>query len=729
MYTITGKVKGIIYESDDSNYKVGLFRINKTDKEEWNIHIGKVVTFTGYIGELDTESNYQFKGDFVRHKRYGFQFSVYDYRREEITGSEAILEFLKSPLVKNCGEKTAISIIEKFGDKALEKIKESPNNLLMIDNISEKRALDIYNSVLSYDSRDKEILDLKNMGFTMQEVMLLIKKYDDSAINIVNDNIYKLIKLISFKRLDTIYLKNHEYDTDIRIKACIIEVLKRLSFNTGSMYSYKEEILSSLRSNFNIYDIDINNYLEELVTSSELVIDGDKYYLKDNYDIEVYIADYFNYVNSLSLFNYKDLDKELREFEKNNNIIYDSNQENAIKSCLNNRISIITGGPGTGKTTILNAIVNLYIKLNKIKKSNIDSVVALLAPTGRASRKMSEASGINASTIHRYLKWNKDSDDFLINEDNKNYHKLIIIDEVSMIDTYLLSSLCKGLTYNVQIILVGDVNQLPSVGPGNVLDDLISSDLFNYCPLDKIYRQSINSYIPVLAKEIKDKNMDIDFTKKMDDYNFLEVKRDYLKDAIYQVVKKSKDKGISVNNIQVLVPMYRGDNGIDELNKVLRDIYNPLDKQKEISIGDYIYRENDKVIQLVNDPDNGIYNGDIGYIEKIEEIKFPVKKESITINFDDNRVIFNRSDMINIKHAYAISINKSQGSEFAHVILPISLDYYRMLYNKLIYTGVSRAKKSLVVLGEKKAFLIAVSNDFTELRKTTLKERLLYNIN
>ena len=342
---------------------------------------------------------------------------------------------------------------------------------------------------------------------------------------------------------------------------------------------------------------------------------------------------------------------------------------------------------------------------------------------------MSEASGINASTIHRYLKWNKDSDDFLINEDNKNYHKLIIIDEVSMIDTYLLSSLCKGLTYNVQIILVGDVNQLPSVGPGNVLDDLISSDLFNYCPLDKIYRQSINSYIPVLAKEIKDKNMDIDFTKKMDDYNFLEVKRDYLKDAIYQVVKKSKDKGISVNNIQVLVPMYRGDNGIDELNKVLRDIYNPLDKQKEISIGDYIYRENDKVIQLVNDPDNGIYNGDIGYIEKIEEIKFPVKKESITINFDDNRVIFNRSDMINIKHAYAISINKSQGSEFAHVILPISLDYYRMLYNKLIYTGVSRAKKSLVVLGEKKAFLIAVSNDFTELRKTTLKERLLYNIN
>ena len=342
---------------------------------------------------------------------------------------------------------------------------------------------------------------------------------------------------------------------------------------------------------------------------------------------------------------------------------------------------------------------------------------------------MSEASGINASTIHRYLKWNKDNDDFLINEDNKNYHKLIIIDEVSMIDSFLLSSLCKGLTYNVQIILVGDVNQLPSVGPGNVLDDLISSDLFNYCPLNKIYRQSINSYIPVLAKEIKDKNMDIDFTKKMDDYNFLEVKRDYLKDAIYQVVKKSKDKGISVNNIQVLVPMYRGDNGIDELNKVLRDIYNPLDKQKEISIGDYIYRENDKVIQLVNDPDNGIYNGDIGYIEKIEEIKFPVKKESITINFDDNRVIFSRSDMINIKHAYAISIHKSQGSEFAHVILPISLDYYRMLYNKLIYTGVSRAKKSLVVLGEKKAFLIAVSNDFTELRKTSLKERLLYNIN
>ena len=297
-----------------------------------------------------------------------------------------------------------------------------------------------------------------------------------------------------------------------------------------------------------------------------------------------------------------------------------------------------------------------------------------------------------------------------------------------MIDTFLFSSLLKGLNHNITLVLVGDSNQLPSVGPGLILNDLIDSKLFTHTTLEQIYRQSENSYIPILAQEIKDHNLSNEFLNQKDDYNFLPATGKAIKEMIKKICEISKEKGFTEDEMQILAPMYKGENGIDNLNILLQDIYNPpSDDKKEVKIGDVTYRENDKVLQLVNDPDNNIFNGDIGYIRRITTLTEPKRKDVFMIDFDGNQVLYTKEELINIKHAYAITIHKSQGSEFPHVIMPISKSYYKMLYNKLMYTGVSRAKKSLILIGEEDCFRLSVNNDYSKDRKTNLKQQLLNN--
>ncbi|MDE5888531.1 MAG: AAA family ATPase, partial [Bacilli bacterium] len=283
---------------------------------------------------------------------------------------------------------------------------------------------------------------------------------------------------------------------------------------------------------------------------------------------------------------------------------YNSDQKKAIKNALTNRISIITGGPGTGKTTIINSIVKLYIRIHNLNYKDVVNDIALLAPTGRAAKKMSDSTGLPAMTIHRFLKWNKEKNEFQINEYNKNYQKLVIVDETSMIDTYIFDSLLKGLTHNITLVLVGDSNQLPSVGPGLILNDLIESEKFTHTVLEQIYRQSDNSYIPILAKEIKEHDLSNEFTKQTDDYNFLHATGLSIKEMIRKICVMSREKGLTEEDIQVLAPMYRGENGIDNLNILLQDIFNPKSEdKKEAKVGDITYRVRDKVLQLVNDPD------------------------------------------------------------------------------------------------------------------------------
>ena len=340
---------------------------------------------------------------------------------------------------------------------------------------------------------------------------------------------------------------------------------------------------------------------------------------------------------------------------------------------------------------------------------------------------MSEATTYPASTIHRFLKWNKDNNKFMVDEYSPDFSHLIIVDEVSMIDISLFSSLLKGLLPNIKLVLVGDYNQLPSVGPGNLLKDLIDSDVIDTVSLEMIYRQSEDSYIPILAHDIKNNEVTEEFLEQKDDYTFLKCSKESIVSNLKNLSIKLVEKGYNYKNVQILAPMYAGINGIDSLNKELQDIFNPKNEEKvEIKIGDVIYRENDKILQLVNMPDENVFNGDIGVISKIipENIS-ESKKNEIYVNYEFSCVKYLPKDLVKIKHGFVTSIHKAQGSEFDLVIMPICKSYHRMLYKKLIYTGITRAKRKLILLGEPEAFLIGINNNQEYIRKTNLKNLLI----
>lgn len=729
MHYIKGKIRQSIFASDNGFF-VGTFKIKETDDENLKEFLNKTITITGSFVDLNTEDTYVLYGEYKKHERYGYQYQVEKSEKEIPKGEDAIIEFLSSPLIKGCGEKTAIKIVETLGEDAISKIKESISNLYLVPGMTEKKAEKIYASLLAYSSSDDLIVKLKSLGFTIGEATKIINRYKDKTAIFLEENMYLFQEVIDFDKIDRIFIKNQEEENPIRVRACILEVMKRLSDMNGDIYHFQDEIYSGLRTFFHLFleEVDFENYLNELISKYLIVKKDDCFYLETNFEMEKGIAQSLYEISLLPKKEHKKLDEKIDALEESLDVHYNLDQKKAIKTALKERITIISGGPGTGKTTIVNAIVKLYIQLYHLTPIEVYTTIALLAPTGRASKKMAMSTGLPAMTIHRYLKWNKENNEFQIGKNNKNGHKLIIVDEVSMIDTFLLYSLLNGIESNIQIIFVGDTFQLPSVGAGLVLNDLVSSELFSYCPLNQIYRQSENSYIPFLAKEIKDKNLNENFMQKTDDYNFLPCDNSKIKEMIYQISEKCVEKGMRVDDIQVLAPMYKGENGIDNLNLVLQGLFNPKENQKEIRVGDVVFRENDKVLQLVNNPDCNVYNGDIGYIKSIEEKKeegSKAKKEQITIDFDGNYVVYHKEDLFHIKHAYAITIHKSQGSEFPHVILPISKNYYKMLYNKLVYTGVSRAKKSLIILGDVTSFLNAIQNDYSTNRKTTLKEFLI----
>ena len=729
MGKIEGKIRNIIFNSE-SGFLVAIFRVKKAHDELLKELEGKCITITGIMIEQNTEEIYLLEGSYIRHERYGMQFSFQTYEKKLPEGKDGVIDFLASPLIKGCGIKTAEQIVATLGEDALKLIKENKENLFLVPGMTPKKCEAIYISILSYSEVDDIIIKLKNLGFSMNEATKIIKHYQDKTMVFVEQNLYLFKEFIPFNKLDAIYLKNHEADDALRIKECLKEAMERQSRESGDAYYYLDEIKEKVKKEFQILldDDTLEKYLDELVNSKDVIIEEDNIYLKRYYDMESDIAHILKRMSTYPKKNIKGLKEKLGYLEEVLEVKYNKDQETAIMTALQNPVSIISGGPGTGKTTIVNAITKLFIEIYKLSPLEVSSQIALLAPTGRAAKKLSTSTHLPASTIHRYLKWNKDTNDFQINEYNKNYQKLIIVDETSMIDEYLFVSLLKGIPESSQIVFVGDTFQLPSVGAGLILNDLVTSQLFPYTSLDMIYRQSENSYIPILAKEIKEKNLSESFLEKKDDYNFLPCEAKNLKEMIRQIILRSQSKGLKAEDVQILAPMYKGENGIDNLNVLLQEIFNPYDKTKnEYKYFDVVYREKDKVLQLVNNPDCNVYNGDIGYIDSIKEVSNTYKHTEIVIDFDGNKVIYKTEDLQSIKHAYAMTIHKSQGSEFPHVILPVTKNYYKMLYNKLIYTGVSRAKKSLVIIGEKEAFMMSVYNDYATNRKTGLKEKLMYS--
>ena len=715
-----------IYLNKDNGYLVGVLKIKET-----NLDIAKnAIYFTGSFYNLRHNSNYTMYGTLVNHPKYGNQFQVTNYELLLPTKEEELIEFLSSDIFP-IGEKTATKIVDTFKEKTLDIILEEKEKLEIIPRLPKARIEKIHNVLKDYQQSSKIVMELTRLGFTNRSALSIVNKYQKKTMDKISTNIYDLIEDMNFNFLDIDEIALNagiNIDDDRRLQALIIHVINESTFETGNTYMSFEEILHNMKNYYhNINESVLEYNILKLNENNRIIIDNKKYYLKEFYESEKYIADKLCFLNDLKKVKPTKLEDKIKELEKRNDIKYDKIQKNAIKKAITNNVTIITGGPGTGKTTIVKAIVTLIKELFQAKEEDI----ALLAPTGRAAKKLMETTGISSLTVHRYLGWDKEKNNFSVTEWNPNKEKYIIVDEVSMLDTILMSSLLKGIRRDVKLVLVGDYYQLPSVNQGQVLKDLIDSDIIDIVRLNYLYRQNEDSYIPILVNEIKEKDLSEGFITKKDDYNFIICDNTKVIPTIISIVTSAIEKGYTDKEIQVLAPMYKSINGIDNLNIYLQKLFNPPSPTKnEIVLSEVTYRVGDKVLQLINDTEANIYNGDLGYITDIIDSKQSMsKRKEIIVNYDGNYVTYTPDKYNNIRHGYAISIHKAQGSEFPLVVMPIINNYNRMLYNKLIYTGVTRAKTALIMVGDPNCFINGIKNDYVENRNTTLKEFILQKYN
>ena len=722
---IKGSYSKSIYENN-TGYTIGIFKVSDTNDEKLSNYIGRSITFTGYFHDLNQIDTYVFYGKRVVHDKYGEQLQVDIYERCKPEEKDSIVEFLTSGLFKGIGEKKAKAIVDTLGKDTLKVILETPDNLILIPGISQNNINVLHSKLKEYESSYEGIMYLSDLGFSSKDSMIIYNTYQKSTKKVIKDNIYQLVDDIlelSFKKIDLIALKNGiKLDDSNRVKAAIIYIMNEISNTYGHCYYMRDEISAYLPRVLNC-DIDnkiIDKYLKSLEKDLKIIIKDEKYYLRELYDAECLIVKRCRLLNKNKDREIKNINDYLDEVEKHFDITYNDSQKEAILKSVMKDFLIITGGPGTGKTTIMKAILELYRQVNKYSYRTMNEKVALLAPTGRAAKRMSEATMYPASTIHRFLKWNKDTNKFQVNEYNKSKVEFIIIDEASMIDTLLMASLLKGISSNCRIIMVGDDHQLPSVGPGDMLHDFIQSKKLATVELTHLYRQGKDSNIIELAYDIRKKTIEKDIFNIDADLTFIECNdREVIKN-ICEIANTYKDL-----DFQILAPMYKGLNGIDIINDYVQDLYNPKNNNKnENRVGETTFREGDKVIQLTNMPDDNVYNGDIGLIDHI----LSHTKKEIIIDFDGNQVKYTPSNYHNFRLAYAISIHKSQGSEFDTVVIPIVKGYKKMLYQKLIYTAVTRAKKNLFLIGDFEALKYASSNDQEDLRRTSIKDFLIYGI-
>ena len=725
---IKGKFSKSIFENG-SGYYIGLFKVFDTDDQSLSDYIGKSITFTGYFHELNQNDTYLFYGKKVVHMKYGEQFQVESYERCRPEEKDSIVEFLTSDLFKGIGEKKAKAIVDVLGKDTLKIILTNPNNLILIPGITKKNIDVLHTQLKEYESSYETIIYLNDMGFSSKDAMIIYNYYKKKTKEIIEENIYQIVDDIldiNFKKVDAIALrKGVDSLSTIRIRAALLYIMQEVSNTYGHAYYYKEELLQFLYRvlGSSILESTLDEELIQLECDSKIVIKDGRLYLKDMYDDECLIVKRFRLLNNNKEKSAKDVFEKIEDLENFFEIKYNSNQKDAIYKSYVRDFLIITGGPGTGKTTIMNGVLELYRQMNKLSYEKLQDKVALLAPTGRAAKRLSEATHFPASTIHRFLKWQKEQNRFQINQYNKSKVEFIIVDEASMIDTHLMASLLRGISSNCKIVLVGDDHQLPSVGPGQVLRDIITSGKLETVELTELYRQKENSNIISLAYDIRNQNLQKDIFNIEDDLTFIECKDVEVIPNICEICTTYKD--YDYKKIQILAPMYKGLNGIDVINKNIKEIFNPKDSlKKELLIGEVKFVENDKVIQLSNMPDENIYNGDIGLVEKIDV----GSKKQICIDFDGNKVKYTPSNFSNFRLAYSISIHKSQGSEFDIVILPVVKGYRKMLYQKLIYTAVTRAKQKLYIIGDFEALDMAIHNTSDNVRRTTIMEYLISGI-
>ena len=706
MNFISGEFKKDIF-CGTNGYLVALFKVKDTDLLEYK---NKTITVVGNFVENREFDSFKLYGNLVEHNKFGEQFNVVKYEKLKKEGKENIVNFLSSDLFKGIGITKAVNIYKKFKDDSLDVIKNSSEKLFEVKGISIKDVNVLHDTLISYESTYSNILKLTDVGFSMNDALKITTVYLSDIDDLINNKLYELyFNLdISFNTIDKIALMNKYLKTDkLRLKSLIIYTFKLVTESIGHIFLYLDELYKYVIK-INKEEIDTKLFLSiitNLIDEKLLTKEDKRYYLTSDYLDEVYIAK--EVVNRLK--NKKITEKDIKiveEIEDKLNISYNNNQKDAILQSLKNNFLVITGGPGTGKTTVIYGIYRA------LKKDNPKMKIKLLAPTGRASKRLSELTLEEASTIHRFLEWNKDSNTFSLNEHNKSDANIIIVDEFSMVNNSLFASLLRALKPDTKIILVGDKDQLPSVGSGNLLFDIISS-IDNVVYLKELYRQAKESSIVKLAYAV---NLDKELETESDDELIIKEEGDILDSLKEIALNHLKD---DYKEFQVLVPLYKGSHGINNINKVLQEVFNKKDILKnEKIINDVIYREKDKVIQLVNMPDNNVFNGDIGIIEKITD-------KEILVDFDGNKVKYTSSTYNSFALAYAISIHKSQGSEFKTCIIPLSTSYSIMLYRKLYYTAITRSKKKLYLIGNKNILSLAAKNNTSSIRNTYLKEEIL----
>ncbi|MDD9147643.1 ATP-dependent RecD-like DNA helicase [Sporolactobacillus sp. CQH2019] len=737
--SIKGEPVRIVFQNKENGYTVMIVKINETDEPVQ----GKEMTIVGYFPAVHLHETYQFIGRLKTHPKYGQQYEAERYRKLLPQSRTGMVQYLSGDLFPGIGKKTAESIIDAIGDNAITKILNDPSCLQEVPKLEKKKSDFIAETLLKNEGLEKILIGLSDYGFGSQLAMKIYQTYGDAALEMIKENPYQLIRDvegIGFQRADELaallgITGNHPE----RIQAAVLYWLNERAMNDGHVFMPYDETVQAAEKLLSNPEPDVDQdavvrEIDALEEDGRLVREDDDIYLPELYYAEKGVVTGIQKLMERSgdpdEFSESEFLEALGKVEEKLSMQYAESQQAAIRKAIQSPLMILTGGPGTGKTTVIRGIVDVYAELNglSLNPKDYDSEhpypVLLAAPTGRAAKRMKESTGLPAVTIHRLLGWNGGSV-YTHGEDDPIEGKLLIVDEMSMVDIWLANQLLRSLPDDIKVVIVGDEDQLPSVGPGQVLSDLVQSGAIPIIRLTDIFRQARGSSIIELAHEIR-QGLIPDITVPKADRRFIHCHQAQVVDAVCQIAKGAEKKGYQPKDIQVLAPIYRGNAGIEKMNEALQELFNPAsDQKRSLTYGDHVFRVHDKVLQLVNNPDEQVFNGDIGEVVAILRAKETTDHEdTVVVSFDNVEVKYLKHDLNQLTLAYCCSIHKAQGSEFPIVILPIVKGYHRMLKRNLIYTAVARSKEYLMLCGDEEAFKQAIVRNDIDSRHSNLAEKL-----
>ena len=734
-FYFSGTIERIIFENPSNFFRILLLDIEDTDAEDFEDF---EIIVTGSMADVMEGEDYSFWGSLVQHPKYGQQLKISRYERAK-PSSKGLVKYFSSDHFKGIGVKTAQKIVQLYGEDTedtIDKILAEPEKLTQINGLAAKnREVFVAKLRLNYGT-EMVLAKLAAYGIPNKLAFQIQDTYKEETLNIVEKYPYQLvedIQGIGFKIADHLAEElGIQSDAPERFRAGLVHTLLTQSMERGDTYVEARDLLE--------HTIELLESSRQVELNPSLVADELAHLIEEdkvqNVETKIFENSLFfaeegiksNLVRLLEkgeqdCFDADNITAAIQQVEESSGISYDSIQKEAIRQAINQKVFILTGGPGTGKTTVINCIIAVYAQLRGLDLRKVNDLPILLAaPTGRAARRMNELTGLPSATIHRHLGMTGDDDTSHL--DDYLDADFIIVDEFSMVDTWLANQLLSNISSQTKLLIVGDADQLPSVSPGQVLADLLQIPTIPQTKLETIYRQSEESTIVTLASQIQKGILPADFTEKKADRSYFEARNEHIPPMIEKIASAAIRSGIPAQDVQVLAPMYRGQAGIDQINSLMQNLVNSAEKDQLVfEAPDCQYRQGDRVIHLVNDAESNVFNGDLGYISDLLPAKYTdSKQDELTIDFDGNELVYQRSEWYKIRLAYAMSIHKSQGSEFPVVILPITKSSHRMLQRNLIYTAITRAKSKLILLGEKVAFDYAVKNTGTA-RKTYLRER------